>query len=557
MLSPESVQNTLKKKSQVQRHATLQKVNKIRQTALPMLGLQPSEQELFPQWQTSGEYAQSIQEALPDKTEILELFSRYLHVVYPLNPFLLDIGRFEIEIGRLLEAPSSRSLQNPQIYLLRSKPAWTALLFAVLASGLQCARVRTSDDKLKCRRHISTAFHCLHLAQASVKPSLDCIQALVVLVHVLQNELLTEAAWTLVGLVSRQAQSLGLHVEKTSLQQDGSNGVRQVQLWWIIMWQDSLLSLCFDRAPVTAVKCTDPFHTLVVGDKELGYQEAMCALTHVTLKISARRYAFDLTNSANTTYEDVMRDFNMVEQIKAKLRAEIRVHDSCRSIQDLVHYTCFRLHSSFVQGALLRPSLNTKNWRYLAPSQRQELATKGINSYKNSLDAYLNLLATSTSARRSWAMLHNGLASALILAITGQIKHDSSVASMLERLFATLRADSSPSEASTKELWDPHERGLWALQRMYERQTMEATSSIMPLADPVMGTISAGAGNGGVSTPSPAPGPVPSAAEPFDIDYFTFDPQSIGEISAFLPENVTDGDLMVDDVFDSVLWGSG
>ncbi|EXJ72349.1 uncharacterized protein A1O5_04853 [Cladophialophora psammophila CBS 110553] len=517
----------------------------VRQTAVPMLGLQPSEQELFPYWQPYDDYAQNISEALPDKTEILELFSRYIHVVYPLNPYLLDVGRFEIELIRFLEATS----QNSQSYLQGSNPAWVGLLFAVIASGLQCSRVRTPEDVLKCRRYISTAFHCLHLAQGFVKPSIDCIQALVIIVHVLQNELLTEAAWTLVGLLSRQAQSLGLHMAKANPQQARSQGVEQIQLWWIIMWQDSLLSLCFDRAPATAVNCTDPVHTLMAGDQELGYREAMCALCHLTLKVSARRYAFDMTNSTDPSYENIMRDFNMVEQIKSKLRSEIKAHGNCRTVQDLVHYTCFKLHSSFAQGALLRPSLNTKNWRYLTTVQRQDLATKCINSHKSSLDAYLNLLAISTSAKRSWAMLHNGLASALILAITGQIKHDPSVAAMLERLFTTLQAN-SPSDTDAKQLWDPHERGLQALQRMYERQTLGAASSHTPIADRgTLPSLSTAAGMAGTSGPS--------ATEIFEVDYFAFDPQSMGEISAFLPNSGSYGDLMVDDVFDSVLWGSG
>lgn len=66
-----------------------------------------------------------------------------------------------------------------------------------------------------------------------------------------------EAAWGLLGMTCRLAQSLGLHLPSPSDQSEsgGANTVADPrskemvrrQLWWTCTWHDTLISLSFDR----------------------------------------------------------------------------------------------------------------------------------------------------------------------------------------------------------------------------------------------------------------------------------------------------------------------
>lgn len=133
----------------------------IRQAALPMLGLQSLTQESLPRWKISKEELQNVLGILPPNDDVIELFSRYRHTVYPLNPFLVDLNGFEARLCSQLE---SFYFHRESLDQLRNDLSWIALLFAVLASGLQSSSRRISHEKLTCRRYISASYHCLNLA---------------------------------------------------------------------------------------------------------------------------------------------------------------------------------------------------------------------------------------------------------------------------------------------------------------------------------------------------------------------------------------------------------
>lgn len=106
---------------------------------------------------------------------------------------------------------------------------WIALLFAVLAIGVQYSNVKARERQCKCRlyrkfhsianvlsqkakpRVVSCALDALHLDNYLVQPTFLCVQALLLISYVLQNDLKPQAAWALLGTTVRIAQSLGLH----------------------------------------------------------------------------------------------------------------------------------------------------------------------------------------------------------------------------------------------------------------------------------------------------------------------------------------------------------
>ena len=76
------------------------------------------------------------------------------------------------------------------------------------------------------------AYHCLGLANCSLRPSLISIQALVLLTRMLQDDIQPDASWNLLGSVIRSAQRLGLHVlPSTSAEVRGDESSLKHSIW--------------------------------------------------------------------------------------------------------------------------------------------------------------------------------------------------------------------------------------------------------------------------------------------------------------------------------------
>lgn len=68
-----------------------------------------------------------------------------------------------------------------------------------------------------------------------IRPSLESLQALLILGFVLANDMKAEASWALIGMVCRLAQALGLHRgpnETTRLKQSVVDDLPRRKLWY-------------------------------------------------------------------------------------------------------------------------------------------------------------------------------------------------------------------------------------------------------------------------------------------------------------------------------------
>jgi hypothetical protein len=81
---------------------------------------------------------------------------------------------------------------------------------------------------------VQTSFHCLRLSNFLIRPSLDSLQALLILGFVLANDMKAEASWALIGLTCRLAQALGLHRgpnENGRITSSDDNDLPRRKLW--------------------------------------------------------------------------------------------------------------------------------------------------------------------------------------------------------------------------------------------------------------------------------------------------------------------------------------
>ncbi|KAI9815597.1 MAG: hypothetical protein M1832_005458 [Thelocarpon impressellum] len=159
-----------------------------------------------------------------------------------------EITRKEVE--RFLENSHDNAVRHP---------AMLALIFAALAQGLQNGVYDKSGGRWvagameaeawKGDMYIAAAMQCLRMASFLNRPTLLCIQTLIMIGPYLTNAGKFLDAWALFGTTIRLAHSIGLHRNPKYLDPAPplrEGGIRQV-LWWWMLHMDQQYSMTLGR----------------------------------------------------------------------------------------------------------------------------------------------------------------------------------------------------------------------------------------------------------------------------------------------------------------------
>ncbi|KIH89375.1 c6 zinc finger domain containing protein [Sporothrix brasiliensis 5110] len=415
-----------------------------------------------------------ISAELPSDREVMKLFHAYKEVPHPFWGFVLDIDELETKLMVYLEerAKNAKHSSRP------TKPvsaSWLAILFAVLAVGSQYHdspyHIRTRDSQ----RYIQISFHFLRVGNFLLRPNLDSIQAMLMTGFVLLNDMKAEASWALLGLTTRLAQSLGLDRHQPM---DGreSPDLRKKDLlrrtlWWTIVWHDCLTSLSFDRTPMTAHSVLPiPLSPTAAGGWK--YLEGMY---HLCQFIGNR---LSPEQTANITYDKIVENCKIVEDIRDKMMPQLRSKEACRSAIDRLHHYAIRLHTSFVVSVCCRPALRRGESGQLDADQKKSLADKCKINLTETVRKFLAMHQLSVIPTRSWAFTYHGLSSAVLLGILGETKTDLEVRGLQGDLIDALSATAAKENTSPPshihrtdrdiELSGPLSRALTALKNIYD-----------------------------------------------------------------------------------------
>ncbi|KAH6667630.1 hypothetical protein B0J14DRAFT_602713 [Halenospora varia] len=443
---------------------------------LPILGLQESRSTypFLPVTQMCLKKMDlEVRQVLPLDLEIIRLFRCYQQEVHTFSPILPDIESFEFDLCAYLDQRASEKRRShDQNHDTCEPPAaqrcisWVGLLFAVLASGVQYSNISFRERQTKSQLYIRYSFQCLRMANFLARPSLLCIQTLLILGNVLQNDMKPEVAWNLLGTTSRMAQSLGLHEENNL-----SSPRRKT--WLALVWQDSLLSLCFDRSPVTT-----PARVATELHEGTLYTDAMNSLCDETLRsMNARAYR-DMPNFT-TIFENVAR----IEDIRLKSTGNLGGTGRVSSIRQRCEGCALNLHISFVIAWLCRPALRNGHGAESRNEVQLQLIEKCIKNLLECVRAFVQLHSLSTLASRSWAVIHNGLSSALLLGLLGKTTTDpearESLGSILEILSTEPAGEGGQRyfEDGNIELSRPHLRAVAVLRRLYNDHANGSTQN--------------------------------------------------------------------------------
>ena len=233
------------------------------------------------------------------------------------------------------------------------------------------------------------------------------------------------------------------------------------------MWQDSLLSVCFDRPPLTT-----PARLEVQLSGRLSYTDAMYALCDRTLRIIGVRVHRDKRN-----FSIILEDVAKIEEIRRQSLGSPHGVPHTLGIRQRTESCALNLHISFIIAWLCRPVLQNHH----SPESRTgvQLRLREICN-KNLIEcirAFVQLHSLSTLASRSWAVIHNGLSSALLLSLLGQTATNSQVQKLQGQIIHILSTEPNDRGGQGKDVHNnielslAHTRAVAALRSLYNDQS--------------------------------------------------------------------------------------
>lgn len=254
----------------------------------------------------------------------------------------------------------------------------------------------------------------------------------------------------------RLAQSLGLH-RSTDKQANSPEDLARTKVWWAIIWQDSLLSISFDRAS-SAATADCPYPPRLYPGKGLTYHEAMYRICKVGLDTIRNRVAPQSIESRLTGCS-ALRD--EVQRAQDTALDHLRDINFCKSIREQGEHHMLFLHASYMKSELCRPAISPSTSSFDKSNRLRRLC---IDNLTHVVEAFLSLSNVSTLYTRSWAITHRALSSALLLGILGEPLRNSECQDLLGKLIEVMN---SPAQAGDRTaLSSPIQRSVSALRKL-------------------------------------------------------------------------------------------
>lgn len=167
----------------------------------------------------------------------------------------------------------------------------------------------------------------------------------------------------------------------------------------------------------------------------------MSWLCHVTLPHLAPRA------SSPVQPFPVLSDIKCIESSLAPHLVDLT---ACRSISQIQEHYAFELHRHFVISTLCRPFMSSRRSSDLMENDRLHVLGQFQESLRRSVRAYVRLRSITEHARRSWAFIHNGLTSILLLSLMRETRHLPETRVLQDELIASLSEGKSDSTSTAE-----------------------------------------------------------------------------------------------------------
>ncbi|KAE8153699.1 hypothetical protein BDV25DRAFT_148974 [Aspergillus avenaceus] len=399
----------------------------------------------------------ALLDILPKRAEILKFFHHYRTSAYPFNPILVDVDGFESAICTFLGSHAAGEFSD----LHRISERWSSdqsigqvsLILATLASGAHFSDLENPKRSEACRDLARRSFQALRLANFLFRPSLEIIQALLILGNTLQNNGQSDAAWALLGTTVRLAQALGLHTERGMAHLPDGVRTKAQRLWSMTVWQDCLLSLCYDRPPIVS---TTPWqrNRNAMADRDLSFIDVMGFLCQLGL---------DIAKLQESEYGDPGRSVDLLtalDDVYTRGQPHLLARENCKCLQDHLEHLALRMHVSFCVSVLCRPAIRSVPISANDP-RSCHMRSRARESLVNASQAFLDFQTLSIVPLRTWSMVHTVLSSTLLLCIWEETRNDNECRDLQQKVI-TVFSSADPTSPHNS---DPADRGQWLSAR--------------------------------------------------------------------------------------------
>ena len=403
--------------------------------------------------------ARELAKALPNDTQCVQLFRQYRDVSWVIYPGVAQIDVLEQDLSTFLlnRAAVNGSLDGVTDQNIYGKSYhWLAVLFAVLGSGAQCSNMPRRERELTSQVYICCSFECLRFTNFLSQPHLESIQALLVMSYCITNNMNAGTSWCLLGLTIRLAQGLGLH-RSCPPHIPVPVTLPRARIWWAILWQDSILSIVYDRASTTSATEVNTQQMPQELAETGAYHASMYRLARVVLKIVRDRA---VPMSAEDQYQRIIEHRSEITNIMHESAEYLRDSRTCKNSKDTLEHWGAYLHMSYSLSELFRPAIGPA----AANTQIVAFRQACIDNLVNTVEAYLGLNNMTHFARQSWAAVHRGLSSALLLGILGEHLRNDRACRLMSRFIAVI--GDLTNSVDPQEISAPVRRGLAALSRL-------------------------------------------------------------------------------------------
>ncbi|KAK5138050.1 hypothetical protein LTR08_005848 [Meristemomyces frigidus] len=404
--------------------------------------------------------AEELAKALPNDGQTLQLFRCYRDLGFVIYPGIADPEQFERDLTTFLMCRAAAvgtdtSVDEQSIY--GKSYHWLAVLFAVLGSGAQCSALPRKERELTSQVYMCCSFECLRITNFLSQPHLESIQALLVISHVMANNMNAGTAWSMLGLTIRLAQGLGIH-RNCPPNVPIEVVLPRSRVWWGIMWQDSLLSITYDRAGTTAGFDINtmpmPQHFALTGP----YHSIMYRLSKVSLDIVRNRA---MVMDSREHYDRIIEHRDAISAIMRESAEYLRDSRKCTSTRETLEHWGLYLHTSYALSELYRPAISPSTSDYEIFKVFKQAC---IDNLINTIEAYLGLNNITSFTRQSWAAMHRALSSALLLGILGEHTRNERARRLIGRFIAVM--GDITNSVDPQEISAPVQRGITALRKL-------------------------------------------------------------------------------------------